>query len=271
MSYPHGLFTWTDIALPDPAGGSTFYADLFGWKAEDQHDPAGNYVYTMFSKGGKSTAGLGPQPPGMEAREIPPMWTSYVNVDDIDATIEKWIGAGGTVAMPVMDVFTSGRMAMVADPEGAVLALWEARDHLGAGVFNEHGALTWNELNTRDSAEARRFYGAALGWEFERLGGDDAGFDYWLITVPGKTPGGVLQNDRYNGGIMTMEDNRPADLPAHWMVYFHVDDADDAAARLEALGGSVSVPPFDASSGRIAVVDDPQGGTFSLISPPVQS
>jgi predicted enzyme related to lactoylglutathione lyase len=267
MAYSHGLISWTDISLPDPAGGSKFYADLFGWKADDQHDPDGNYIYTMFSKGGKATAGMGAQPPAMAESGIPPMWNTYVNVDDVDATVQKWTAAGGSVVMPVMDVFTSGRMAILADPEGAVVSLWQAGDHVGGEVFNEHGAMTWNELNTRDSAKAREFYGAALGWEFEKFGGADAAFEYWMIVLPNKTPGGVLHNDQYNGGFLTMDDNWPAELPSHWMVYFQVDDTDDSIAQLERLGGTVSVPPFDSAAGRMAVVGDSQGGTFSIIAP----
>jgi len=270
MAYPDGMFSWTDISLPDPAGGSKFYADLFGWHAEDQHDPDGNYIYTMFSKGGKSTAGLGPQPPGMADAGIPPMWNSYINVDSIEDTIEKWTSAGGSVMMPAMDIFTSGRMAVLVDPEGAVVSLWQAGDHVGGEVFNEHGAMTWNELATRDSAAVRKFYGAALGWEFEQLSGASPA-EYWMIRLPGKTPGDPLSEDHYNGGVITMDDNWPAAIPAHWMVYFNVDDTDDAVARLEGLGGSVSVPAFDSNAGRMAVVGDSQGGTFSIISMPAQA
>ncbi len=264
MSYPHGLFSWTDISLADPAGGTKFYSDLFGWKADDQHDPDGNYIYTMFSKGGKAAAGLGPQMPG--AGDHPPMWMSYVTVDDVDATIGKWTAAGGSVLVPAMDVMTAGRMAVVADPQGAVLSLWQAGDTVGGEVFGEHGALTWNELVTRDTAAAREFYGDVLGWEFEEFAGSDA--EYWLIVLDAKEPGQPYAEDKYDGGIMLMDDNWPADLPPHWMVYFHVDDTDETVERHTALGGSVPVPAFDTPAGRIAVLNDPQGGTFSVISPP---
>jgi predicted enzyme related to lactoylglutathione lyase len=269
MEYPHGLFSWADISLPDPADGSSFYADLFGWEAEEQRDPDGNYIYTMFSQDGKSTAGLGPQPPQLAGRGVPPMWNSYITVDDIDATLARWVTAGGVVMIPAMDVMDSGRMAFVADPEGAVCALWQAGSHVGAEVFNQPGALTWNELNTRDAAAAREFYGLVLGWEFERFGEADP--PYWLITLPNKPQGDPLSDDAYNGGILTIDESWPAEMPAHWSVYFHVADADAAAHRVGELGGRVIVPPFDTSAGRIAVVTDPQGGTFSVMSPPQQS
>ncbi len=267
MGYQHGLFSWADISSPDPAAGSAFYAALFGWQAEDQHDPEGNYIYTMFSQDGKSTAGMGPQPAEVAEHGMPPMWNSYITVDDVDATIAKWVAAGGSVFMPAMDVLTAGRMAFVADPEGAVVALWQAGDHVGAGVFNQPGTITWNELATRDNAVAREFYAAAIGWEFEEFAGEN---EYWLINIPGKQQGDPLSDDSYNGGVMPMDDNWPAEVPPHWAVYFSVADTDAAAARVAELGGNVVVPAFDTPAGRIAVVTDPQGGTFSVIAPPQQ-
>lgn len=210
VTHPHGLFSWTDLSLPDPAGGRAFYSSLFGWDAADQFDPEGNYIYTMFTKRGKS---------------------------------------------------------IVADPQGAVFSLWQAGDHPGAETFNNHGELTWNELATRDTEGAKAFYAAVLGWEFEAFAGPS---EYWLIKIERKSKGTLHQDDDYNGGIMAMDENWPADLPPHWMVYFLVDDTDVAAARVEELGGKVSVPPFDSSAGRIAVVGDSQGGTFSIIATPAQ-
>ncbi len=267
MAYPNGLFSWTDISLPDPREGSRFYTELFGWEAADQHGPDDEYVYTMLSKDGKTVAGLGSQPPGAADRGIPPMWTSYVTVDDLDAAVGRWTAAGGSVPMAPMEIMSAGKMAVVADPEGAVLALWEAGVHAGAELFNAPGAMTWNELNTRDSAAARRFYGEALGWGFELFGGGDAPGEYWLITVD-KPAGDPLAADTYNGGVLTMDDNWPAEVPPHWMVYFNVADVDETIERLKNLGGSVSVPAFDTPAGRMAVVGDPQGGTFSIIAPP---
>jgi predicted enzyme related to lactoylglutathione lyase len=266
-TYPHGLFTWTDVSLPDPVGGSKFYSELFGWEAADQHDPEGNYIYTMFTKDGETVAGLGKQPEAMQNQGIPPMWNSYITVDDLDEALAEVEANGGSVLVPAMDVMAAGRMALIGDPTGAPVALWQEGDHAGAGAFNRHGHMTWNELATRDTQAARDFYAAVLGWSYEPLPG--APSEYHLITVSDKPEDhATLAKDNYNGGIMAMDDTWPADMPAHWMVYFQVDDTDAAAERLTELGGSVSVPPFDSSAGRIAVVADPQGGTFSIIAPP---
>ncbi len=269
VGYQHGLFSWADVSMADPKAGADFYARLFGWDAADQHDPDGNYVYTMFSQDGKSTAGLGPQAPNMATAGLPPVWNSYVSVDSIDDTVAKWTAAGGTVMMPGMDVFDSGRMAIVVDPEGAICALWEAKNHVGAEVFNTPGAMTWNELNTRDAAAAMDFYGAALGWEFEAFG-DSEPF-YWLIKLPGKKQGDPLSQDDMNGGILTMDENWPANTPPYWSVYFQVADTDATLARVTELGGNIVSPAADTPAGRLAVVSDPQGGVFLVIAPPTQS
>lgn len=263
--YPHGLFSWTDISLPDPAAGVAFYSELFGWDAADQHDDDGNFIYTMFSKDGKDTAGMGELPAEMQNQGIPPMWLSYITVDDLVAAVSAVEANGGSVVAPTMDVMTAGRMALVADPQGAVVALWQAGDHPGCGVFGEHGALTWNELMTRDPQGAMEFWGSTMGWGFDKMEGP---MDYWVVTLDGKAADAPYAEDNANGGIMLMDDSFPAEIPPHWMVYFHVDDTDAIAAKLTELGGTVSVPAFDTPAGRIAVLGDPQGGTFSVIAPP---
>lgn len=269
MGYQHGLFSWADVSAPDPATSSAFYSALFGWDAADQQMPDGSFMYTMFSQDGKATAGLGAQPEAMIEQGIPPMWSSYINVASVDDTIAKWIAAGGSLMMPAMDVMTSGRMAFVLDPEGAAVGLWEAGDHLGAGVFNEPGAMSWNELNTRDSAAARDFYGKALGWTFEDMSSE--AMAYWVIVIPDKVQGDPVSNDAYNGGIMTMSENFPPELPAHWGVYFTVADTDASIAKLTELGGSLVVPAMDTPAGRLAVVQDPSGAAFTIIAMPTPS
>lgn len=266
MAYQHGLFTWADISTPDPEASKTFYTRLFGWEAEDQHDPDGTYLYTMLSRDGKTVAGLGPQP-GDGEQTMPAMWNSYITVDDVNATVDGWVLARGTVVMPPMDVFDSGRMAVVADPEGAIVALWQPNQHIGAEIFNVPGALNWNELNTRDPAAAREFYGKVLGWEFELYQREGAE-DYWLIKLPEKKQGPPLSNDDYNGGILTLGDEFPAEVPAYWSVYFTTADVDADAAKVAELGGSVVAGPMDTPAGRIAVVSDSTGAIFNLLTPP---
>lgn len=155
--YEHGVPSWVDIGTPDPAAALRFYAGLFGWEGQDMGEEAGHY--TIVSKAGKMVAAISPaQDPG------PPRWTTYVNVDDIDAVAAKVEAAGGTVVVAPMDVMTVGRMAIFADPTGAVIAAWQPRDHLGAQVVNEPGTFTWSELATSDLDRSRAFYADVFGW-----------------------------------------------------------------------------------------------------------
>ncbi len=260
-SYPFGLFSWTDITTPDVAGAKEFYSGLFGWEAEDQFDPDGNYVYTMFRIDGKDAAGLGAHTPEMLEQGVPPIWNSYVTVASVDDTVAAAKAAGGSVVVEPMDVFTSGRMAFLADPHGAMFAVWESWDTRGAEVFNVHGALNWNELATPDMEASKKFYGDVLGWDFEAYPGD---IPYWLVVMDNKIDGDGTQDDKYNGGIMPLS-RLPEGTPPFWGVYFAVDDADAIIARAEELGGGALMPAMDTPAGRIGVVRDPQGGVFTII------
>jgi predicted enzyme related to lactoylglutathione lyase len=246
--YPHGTFSWADCSSTDAASGKRFYADIMGWEIDDR--PIGNgQVYTMFKHDGHSVAAISqilPDPPGM-----PSVWTSYITVDDVDALADKVPALGGVVFMPPMDVLEEGRMMMIQDPTGAPVALWQAKNHIGAGLVNTPGAMTWNELAARDLQKAEAFYGTLLGWTFQ----------------PGPTPGYrmIFNGARLNGGIIQMDENW-GDMPAHWMVYFSVANLDEALAKVEKLGGKLGTPVVEApGTGRFAVVIDPQGATCTLI------
>lgn len=248
-----GMFAWTDLASPDPTVAKAFYGALFDWEAEDV--PAGDQgVYTLFSKGGKTVAGLGGQPESMQG--MPAVWTSYVSSSNVDEVAAKVEGLGGTVTVAPMDVMDAGRMAMIQDPTGATLGVWQAGNHTGADIFNEHGAMSWNELATRDVSTAKAFFERLLGWAVQT--GDIGGGNMYT--------GIFLDGDHPNGGMIQMDEKWPQEIPPHWMTYFTVDDVDAAAAKVEELGGAVKVPPRDIPVGRFSVVSDPQGGTFTIIT-----
>jgi len=251
------------VAVNDPDRSKEFYTSLFGWTADDQTDPEGNVLYTMFSQAGKHVAGLGAMPPQMTEAGIPPMWSSYVTVYDIDAAVSRAESTGGTVISQI-DIHEAGRMAFVVDPTGAVVQLWQPGDHKGAGTFTGHGTMSWNELATRDVAKAQAFYAEVVGWRFEDAPGP---FDYQLIMMDTKVDGEPYMFDTFNGGMLAMDENWPDEISAHWMVYFTVDNAGDVVGRVEALGGTVAVAPFDTPNGRIAVIGDPDNAKFSIIAP----
>lgn len=249
----HGMFTWIDLNSPDQSAARNFYSELFGWNAREV-PMGGSEVYIMFDKGGKTVAGLGQQPSAMAG--MPAVWTSYATVDDVDSVVERSSALGGAVTMPATDVMEEGRLALIQDPTGAVLGLWQDGNHSGAEVFNEHGALSWNELATRDLESAKSFYSELLGWTVKT--GDVGGGNMYT--------GIFLDGDRPNGGMLEMDGNWPAEIPSHWMTYFAVDDVDAAAAKVKELGGSVDVEPQDIPVGRFSVVSDPQGGSFTLLT-----
>lgn len=245
-SYEHGVPSWVDLGTPDPAKAADFYSALFGWNVQQGPPEAGGYAIAELR--GRPVAGLGPQQsPG------PPYWSTYVNVDDADAAVASAEAAGGSVVVPGTDVLDVGRMAFFADPVGAVIGVWQPKLHRGAGIVNEPGTLTWNELVTTDTAAAQSFYGKVFGWG-SVTHGEGAGA-YTEFQVNGRSIAGMMQ--------------RPAEMPEmppYWGVYFNVADTDATAKKIGELGGQVVMPPRDIEPGRFAVVADPAGAMFQVIA-----
>jgi hypothetical protein len=152
-----------------------------------------------------------------------------------------------------MDV---GRMAVVMDPTGAIVQLWEPKKHIGAGILNEPGALCWSELTTRDTDAAEAFYTGLFGWTPKHSAPSAAtASDYTEFSNQGHT--GV--------GMMAMRPDMPAGMPSYWMPYFQVADCDGSTAKAKELGARVMVPPQDIpSTGRFAILQDPQGAMFAV-------
>lgn len=248
-SYPHGTFSWSDLQTTDAAGAKAFYTALFGWQAVDMPLPSGG-VYTMLQQGGKDVAGLSQLSAEQQAQGVPTVWNSYVTVDHVDAVVEKVGPLGGAIIVPAFDVMDAGRMAVIQDPTGAVVALWQSGSHKGAGIFNVPNTMSWNELATRDTNAAKAFYTQLLGWNAQT---DQNGYTVWM------------NKGRMNGGMMQM-DAQWGDMPPHWAVYFSVADCAATADQAKALGGNLVVSPFPAGDvGTVAVIQDPQGGTFMAI------
>jgi predicted enzyme related to lactoylglutathione lyase len=253
----NGLFGWVDLVTGDVATAKDFYTALFGWTTEDMPTPMGP-SYTMCRNDGKLVAGIGPQPPDLAAAGVPSSWNSYVLVEDIDAVCAAVPGAGGTVVMPTMDVMTQGRMAMVADPSGAVVGMWQPGDHQGAELYNVPGALTWNELQTRDLAAATPFYEQVFGWRWEDSG-DGSGY---LVAQLDAKPG----DDKSNGGAMAMPPGVPDQVPSFWGVYFAVADCDASLATALGLGAVEAFAPMEMGPMRFAGLHDPTGAMFMIVT-----
>jgi predicted enzyme related to lactoylglutathione lyase len=245
-----GTFGWADLQTSDVSAAKVFYSGLFGWTYEDLPTPVG-VDYTMCYADGQMVCGLGPQPPEMAAAGVPPVWSSYVFVEDADATGDSAVAAGGTIVMPAMDVMDSGRMVMVEGPDGAVVGAWQPYTHQGAETFDSPGAVTWNELQSRDLPAAREFLSAVFGWRWDLQPGE---MEYWVAHVDTTTDD--------IGGAMNMPDGVPPMAPSMWVVYFGVGDCDASAAHVTDLGGELFLPPMEMGPGRFAGATDPTGAMF---------
>jgi uncharacterized protein len=268
--YIPGVPCWVDTPQPDPDAAAAFYRDLFGWEVQNMMPPGSPGKYYIARIRGGDVGAISSQPPEASG---PAVWNTYVWVTNADETAEKVRAAGGRVLVDPFDVPEAGRMAGFADREGAMFFVWQAREHRGATVVNEHGSVNFNDLYVRDLDGARAFYGAVFGWE--TLGGMGGGFpwalrgygDFLEAGRPGMRAGMKEMGapDRFEDVVATVRqipDDQP-DMQPHWGVTFAVDDADAIAARAAELGGAVVVAPFDAPWVRITVIADPQGATFN--------
>jgi predicted enzyme related to lactoylglutathione lyase len=244
-----GVPNWVDLATADLADATRFYSELFGWTADVSGDDFGGY--TTFLLNGLPVAGAGP----LFGEGQPTAWSTYFAADDADAVAARVEAAGGKVLVAPFDVMDQGRMAAFLDPAGAPFSVWEAGMMRGAEVFNLPGALTWNELNTRDLDGSMAFYSAVFGWNFRNSAMD--GLPYVVAKVA-ETPVCGLQP--------MIGDEWPTDMSPHWMVYFAVHDCDISAQHARALGGAVLQPPTSLPIGRYAVLTDPQGGMFAVLA-----
>ena len=256
-SYEPGTFSHVELATTDPGGAKEFYGKIFGWEADDRPIPedAGGGVYTLLKLDGEDVAALYEQRPDQREAGVPPNWFSYVTVADADAAAERAKELGGAVHAGPFDVMTAGRMAVIADPTGAMFGVWQAGDSIGATLVNDPGSLTMNELSTNDVPRATEFYEGLFGWSVEKLDTGDAP-PYWSIRHEGAAGG-------LNGGMRELAPEQQG-VPPHWMPYFTVASAEEAIATATVSGGSAVFGPLDIPAGRFAVLHDPQGAFFAI-------
>jgi predicted enzyme related to lactoylglutathione lyase len=249
-NHKQGTPSWVDLSTTDQPAAKRFYGSLLGWTWKDE-DMGNGEFYSMAQLKGKSAAAVFTQRADEKQMGIPPHWTTYITVDNVDATTAKVPGAGGKVLMESFDVFDSGRMSVIADPTGGIVSLWQAKSHIGAEIMNEPGSLTWSELFTDDVKKASDFFAKVLGVKILR---QEQPFPYTMMQVDGKDVGGFMQKTPEMGP-----------MPSFWALYFAVADCDSTCKKAESLGGKVLVPPMTTPPGRFATLQDPQGAMFAVI------
>lgn len=244
--WPPGVPCWVDLAVSDVEAVRSFYTAVLGW--DFVRSDAGADRYLLARARGVPAAGVGIRQPG-----APTAWTLSFASDDVDATASAVVAAGGTVVAPPRDVGRLGRTCVAADPTGAAFGVWQHADHIGAGVVNEPGGLTWDDLRSPDPNAARAFYTEVFGFTTTPL--PAAGPDYAVYQLPQEVAplGGM-------GGMFGA-----AGQLAHWLVYFGVADAAAAADAADRSGGSVVVREFDTPYGPMASLLDPAGAAFWVI------
>jgi uncharacterized protein len=245
QTYEPGTFCWVELSTPDAEGAKAFYGGLFGWEFRDDEIP-GDGVYTMCLVRSDAVAAM------VQQDVQPAHWNNYVSVASADETAAKARQLGARIFEEPFDVMGLGRMAVFADPGGAVLCAWEPQAHIGAGRVNDVGCMGWNELQTRDSGAAGDFYSGVFGWEIEPIE-DDGNVVYTTIKNAGNQ----------NGGFMPLAEKH-GDAPSFWLPYFTVPSRDAAMEKARELGGTVFAGPLDLPSGKVAVIGDPQGAAFAI-------
>ena len=246
-----GTPSWADLTSPDLVTSARFYGGLFGWDTAIRGPAELTGGYHSFQVEGSDVAGL-----GRLVGDEPPSWTTYFAVQDADEIEAAVVSNGGATLSPPVDVPEVGRVALFVDPPGAVFGVWQAGEVRGAELVGTSGAMCWNQLASRNIEASKRFYKSVFGW---RVGS----------TTPYETSSytQLRLGDRDVAGMVEMDRSWPRDLPSHWMTYFGVDDCDATAKQAVALGGAVAVEPFDMPQvGRTAVLGDPHGAVFSIVT-----
>jgi hypothetical protein len=252
-SYAEGVFNWVDLATIDIEAAKQFYQQLFQWHFQDM-PVEGPDPYSMAFKNDRSVAAVFRMPDQMKAQHIPPHWQSYISVLDMEGAVQKWQSHGGTVLTPPFEVMDAGWMAVVQDPVGATLNLWQARNHVGAGLVNEVNTFCWTELQTRDPETAKQFYQAVFAWEVEV---EDKPPYYITCKV----------KNHYNCGIFDMRQvDLPPEIPSNWVIYFNTQNLEDSIRLAKSLGANLLMEePMTIEAGRFTTITDPQGAVLVLI------
>ncbi len=254
MSDSHGRFIWYELMTSDTAGAKAFYGAIMGWDMDEM--PMPGMTYTVVGPG-QGMGGIMAIPEQAKAMGVPPNWTGYVAVDDVDASVAQVASLGGAVLVPPTDIPDIGRFAVIADPAGAAIAIMTPTERTTApprpAQRGAMGHASWRELYAGDPGSSFGFYESLFGWTK-----DDA-----LDMGPMGTYQLFANNEGVVGGMM----KKPEQVPvACWSYYFQVGDIDRSAEQVKAAGGQIFMGPMEVPGGDwIIQGQDPQGAMFALV------
>jgi predicted enzyme related to lactoylglutathione lyase len=254
-SHTPGTFSWPELATTDQQKGVAFYRALFGWGLNDiPMGPAGSY--SMLLLDGKEIGAAAALRDEDKQHGVPPHWNLYVTVKSVDESAKRVAELGGTVLAPPFDVMEAGRMAVIQDPTGAALCIWEPKGSIGARILNEPGALCWSELTTRNPDAAEKFYTQLFGWTAKHSA-PGSPMAYTEFTNQGKPGIGMMETPK----------EMPKEIPSYWMPYFQVADCDASTKKAKDLGANLMVGPHHIpGTGWFSIFTDPQGATFAIFT-----
>ena len=270
MANHHGDWIWYELITPDADGARDFYQKVVGWEIEDTS--SGQLDYRMISSANGPVAGLMPLTPEMQAGGARAAWLGYITVDNIDAMAGSIAAGGGAVHIAPWDIPGVGRIAFVADSQGAAFYIMtstppadtpDATSVAFSYDMPRPGHCAWNELCSADPAAALHFYGQRFGWVKD--GEMDMGplGTYQFLRHAGRAPDGSPPGHGMIGAVMPKLPHMPFSA---WTYYFRVPDIDVAVAAVTANGGSIIQPPTAIPGGDFSMVGvDPQGATFALV------
>lgn len=252
-----GSWIWYELMTPDADGSKAFYDRVVGWNIQTTHGEDTAYGFINTADGGM-TGGVLHLTPDMQQHGARPCWIGYIGVDDVDASLVAIEAAGGKVLMPARDIEMAGRIAMVADPNGAAFYVMTPTPPPGGGESTAFsptlpGRCAWNELMGEDQQAALDFYTSLFGWSLPEPMDMGAMGTYQFVAHDGVATGAIMR--------------KPPQAPVSaWTHYFRVSDIDAARAAVEESGGQIMTGPMEVPNGDwIIQGTDPQGAFFALV------
>lgn len=264
MANKHGDFIWYELMTSNADGAREFYSAVVRWDIEGT--TSAPMDYRMISASDGPVAGMMPLTDEMQSGGARPCWLGYILVDDADKCADAIMAAGGSIHMPPWDIPGVGRMAFIADPQGAMFYIMkptppadnpDAESTSFAATTPVVGHCAWNELSTTDPEAAKAFYGKLFGWV------KDGEMD---MGPMGKYE--LLKDAEGRFALGAVMPKMPQMPVPFWSYYFRVTDIDSATATTTAKGGSIIQEPIEIPGGEFSMVGmDPQGASFGLVGP----